>query len=1140
MRQQQAIEQLFAGNSAMAELMRSHDWAHTPLGGIETWCPSLKTTIGILLNADSPMFLVWERDRILFYNDAYASMFDPASHLTPVGESINENWNEVEQVFKTGQPLQHKHPLVATDRSTFPIEPAHTWPDSTWSYTVIWNETDQIGGGFAVGFVNSTDRNQSDEALKRAYDEVKQQANQLEHVNDVLQNTLEELQVTEEELRQQNRELVDARRSAEIEGQRYQKLFNFAPHGYVVTDANGKIQEANRAIAALVASSQHYLIDKPLVILLSDSDRRAFRNLLNEFRQHSETHQLQTEHLSLKHSDGYVIPVTVTGSTIYDTHGNISSIRWLIQDITHRKQTEKSLRRSEDRLRMAVESAHLGTWDWDLLTNQLTWDARCKAMFGLSPNASITIETFFAGLHPEDRNRVEQVIQAILKPDNERHYDIDYRTIGIEDGIERWILAKGQVYFDAYGNPQRFTGMVQDITERKRAEAALRDREQRLDIATQAAQLGIFDWDIQSDYAVWENQRMYDIFGHGVEDGTLNKAQFLDQAIHPDDRDTFERSLMEGVWSSRLQHLVCRIRRRHDGQWRWIEVTGHVTLTPDGHPCRLVGVINDITDRKRFEHELMESEAIATSKAEELAALMEATPAAIWIAHDPQCHQMTANLMAYELMNLEPGSITTATAIDGNNPLPFRQRKNGQDVLSHDLPMQKAIRLQQDVIDEIEFAFPDGTVRYIYGKAVPLYDSIGIVRGAIGGFVEITALKEIEREREHLLEREQSVREDAERANRIKDEFLAILSHELRSPLNPILGWSKLLQTRKFDKTVTAKALATIERNARLQTQLIDDLLDVSKILRGKFRLQSVPVNLAEVIEAATETVKMAADAKSIAIRLVLLDIGQVRGDHTRLQQIIWNLLSNAIKFTPNGGQVVIRLEQAGDQAQITVTDTGKGIAPDFLPHIFESFRQEDASITRQHGGLGLGLAIVRYLAEAHGGTVAADSPGEGLGATFTVCLPLLKDDPDINLKEEPNQSNSDLTGIRVLTIDDDPDTRDLLKIWLTQYGADVLTVVSTVEFLDALESFQPHVLINDIGMPDVDGYTLIQLIRALPPEKGSQTPAIALTAYAGDHDYERAMASGYQQHIAKPLEPEQLFQAVWTLAQRDERMQSG
>jgi CheY-like chemotaxis protein/two-component sensor histidine kinase len=352
----------------------------------------------------------------------------------------------------------------------------------------------------------------------------------------------------------------------------------------------------------------------------------------------------------------------------------------------------------------------------------------------------------------------------------------------------------------------------------------------------------------------------------------------------------------------------------------------------------------------------------------------------------------------------------------------------------------------------------------------------------------------------------------------------------LRSPLNPILGWTKLLQVRKFDEAQTAQALATIERNAKIQTQLIDDLLDVAKILRGKLSLNLAIVNLSSVIEAALETIKTDAAAKSITLYPVLPNIGQVSADAARLQQIIWNLLSNAIKFTPNNGQVAIYLERVGNQAQITVRDTGKGINSTFLPHIFESFRQEDASITRKYGGLGLGLAIVRQLVEAHGGTITADSPGEGLGATFTVLLPLLDLEPEISQPVEPLPQSLDLTGIRILAVDDDPDARELLAVLLTQYGANVQTVASAVEVIASLASSQANVLISDIGMPGVDGYTLIQQVRALPPNQGGQIPAIALTAYARETDHQRAITSGYQRHLTKPLQPEQLVQAILML----------
>ncbi|HEY9824020.1 MAG TPA: ATP-binding protein, partial [Stenomitos sp.] len=342
-----------------------------------------------------------------------------------------------------------------------------------------------------------------------------------------------------------------------------------------------------------------------------------------------------------------------------------------------------------------------------------------------------------------------------------------------------------------------------------------------------------------------------------------------------------------------------------------------------------------------------------------------------------------------------------------------------------------------------------------------------------------------------------------------------------------ILGWTKLLQSRQFDPAKTAEALATIERNVKLQTQLIDDLLDIAKILRGKLSMKTERVNLVFVIEAAIESVSAAAVAKEIRFYSVLPQIGQVSGDAARLQQIIWNILSNAIKFTPAKGQVEICLARQGNQAQITVSDTGKGINPDFLPHIFESFRQEDASTTRKYGGLGLGLAIVRYLVEAHGGTIYASSPGEGQGTTFVVQFPLL----DVQSEQPPSEDilaeEPTLKGMRILAVDDEPDALTLLTALLTQYGAEVLTVASATEVLSQLPSFRPDVLLSDIGMPEVDGYTLLQQIRALPPEQGGQIPAIALTAYASEGDYQKAINSGYQLHIAKPLDPDELVQAL-------------
>lgn len=382
--------------------------------------------------------------------------------------------------------------------------------------------------------------------------------------------------------------------------------------------------------------------------------------------------------------------------------------------------------------------------------------------------------------------------------------------------------------------------------------------------------------------------------------------------------------------------------------------------------------------------------------------------------------------------------------------------------------------------------------------------------------------------------------EQAQQANRIKDEFLAVLSHELRSPLNPILGWARILQKNHQDAAKTQYALETIERNAKLQAQLIEDLLDVSRILQGKLSLNTVPVGLTFAIKAALETVRLAAEAKSIQIKTIFEpNVGQVLGDSGRLQQVIWNLLSNAIKFTSQGGRVEVRLETINDQVdthptkytQITISDTGRGISSDFLPYVFDYFRQADGTTTRKFGGLGLGLAIVRHLVELHGGTVQAASPGEGQGAVFTVKLPLIAASKlNQDNTADGDRSDFNLNGLQALLVDDDKDSREFIAFVLEQYGVQVTEADSAHDALSSLGQAKFDLLISDIGMPDMDGYTLIRQIRKQSPDRGGEIPAIAVTAYAGEIDRQQALAAGFQQHISKPIEQELLIQAILTI----------
>ena len=418
-----------------------------------------------------------------------------------------------------------------------------------------------------------------------------------------------------------------------------------------------------------------------------------------------------------------------------------------------------------------------------------------------------------------------------------------------------------------------------------------------------------------------------------------------------------------------------------------------------------------------------------------------------------------------------------------------------------------------------------------------LFDEAGNFVSVLSLVLDVTDRKQAEAERDRLLKLEQAARSAAESANRLKDEFLAVLSHELRSPLNPILGWVKLLRSRKMDESTQTRALETIERNATLQARLIEDLLDVSRIMRGKTSLNISSVNLASTIEAAIDTVRLSAQAKSIELQSRIDPmVGLISGDPNRLQQVIWNLLSNAIKFTPSGGRVTIRLERKGTQAQIQVSDTGKGINADFLPHVFEYFRQADSSTTRTQGGLGLGLAIVRHLVELHGGIVTASSPGMEQGSTFTVTLPL-KIQATAIAPSEPLGSTQKMgetldnppafRGFRILVVDDETDTRDFYTAVLEEHGAEVIAVASADEALEAISRQRPDVLISDIGMPVRDGYSLIRQVRASELEEGGMLPAIALTAYARDVDRQQAIAAGFQKHLAKPVEPNKLVAVV-------------
>ncbi|MBW4522001.1 MAG: PAS domain S-box protein [Scytolyngbya sp. HA4215-MV1] len=783
------------------------------------------------------------------------------------------------------------------------------------------------------------------------------------------------------------------------------------------------------------------------------------------------------------------------------------------RDITDRKQTEVELQKSQAQLQQQLaeieaiyQNAPIGLSILDTDLRFIRINQRLAEINGYSVEAHLGCTV--RELLPNIADSAEQILYSILET-GEPRLNVEIRgETPAQQGMQRiWLES-----FLPLKHNDRVIGIsivCEEITERIQVETALRQSEAQFREMADNAPMMIWVTDA-TGYCTYLSKNWYDFTGQTEATGL--GFGWLD-AIHVEEYELSKDIFLRASARHEVFRLEYRLRRQ-DGVYRWVINAANPWFGAAGEFKGYIGSVIDISDRKQVEEALMRSE-------ERYRTLFESMEDGFCVVELVFDENNTA--IDYHFLEINP-------AFEQQTGLKQAEGKTARQLLpnleEHWFETYGKVALTGEPIrfENRSSALNRWFDVYAFRIGQPEQRKVAIL------FKDISHQKAITEQREQLLQQEQSARAEAERANRIKDEFLAVLSHELRSPLNPILGWTKLLQSRKFDQTKTKEALATIERNAKLQTQLIDDLLDVAKILRGKLSMDTAPVDPVFVIESAIDTVRTAAIAKSIRLHPVLSQIGRVSGDSTRLQQVVWNLLSNAIKFTPPGGQVTIWLERVDHQAQITVSDTGKGINPDFLPHLFESFRQEDASTTRQFGGLGLGLAIVRSLVEAHGGSISAQSSGEGQGATFIVKLPLLDTVLEHPQSDTSPVSDLDLTGMRVLAVDDEPDARELLIVLLTLYGAEVLAVTSAAEVLANLESFHPDILVSDIGMPEIDGYTLIQRIRALPPDQGGKIPAIALTAYAREEDHQKAINSGYQQHVTKPLDPDQLVQALITL----------
>lgn len=817
----------------------------------------------------------------------------------------------------------------------------------------------------------------------------------------------------------------------------------------------------------------------------------------------------------VRHEDGRWIHVWDRGYTICNLDGQIIRVVGSMSDISDRKRAEtekqqllEQIRTERELLEAVLQQMPAGIIVAEAPSGKLILGNKqvehiWRGAFLLAEN----IEQYkqYRGFYPDGR-LYEPHEWPLSRSMNRGEIVKEEEIIFLRgDGTRGVMLVSSAPIRDKYGKVKAGVVTFYDISERKQMELAIRKSETVLNAFLASSPIGMafLDKDLRYIYA---NEALAKTNGIPLDEHLGRTVWEVLPAWAPYVQATIDRVIET---KQPLLNQEISGETNPPGVLRSGLVNYYPVCLPDGEVLGVGLSSMDITELKQTERALRESEAKYRS-------LVMASSQIVWRAN---CQGQFIEVRGWEEFTGQSVEELLAGSKEAIHP--------------DDLPKIKqawwhAVATKSPYEVEHRIRKYDGTYEYFIVRGIPMLDAEGQVSAWVGMTTNINERKQIEIERERLLERERRVREEAETANRIKDEFLAVLSHELRSPLNPILGWVQLLQRGKYDEQTTQRALKVIERNAKLQTQLIEDLLDVSRILRGKMVLNVDSVDLVSVIEGALETVRLAAEAKEIKIHKILAaDLGRISGDSARLQQVVWNLLSNAVKFTPHGGRIEIRLTKVVNEAWIQVKDTGKGINPKFLPYVFEYFRQEDGKTTRKFGGLGLGLAIVRYLVELHGGTVRVESPGEGLGAMFEVRLPLVTSIVRDNQEKEILVETTNLKQLRILVVDDEADMRELAIAILKQHDAEVQVAASAVEALMILDQFKPDLLISDIGMPELDGYGLMQQVRQLPEERGGNIPAIALTAHAGESDRKQALQAGFQSHIAKPIEPSKLVKTI-------------
>ncbi|HEY0008939.1 MAG TPA: PAS domain S-box protein [Tepidisphaeraceae bacterium] len=811
-----------------------------------------------------------------------------------------------------------------------------------------------------------------------------------------------------------------------------------------------------------------------------------------------------------------------TLTPVRDADGRQIGVAAMVRDVTERRAAEEARRMTEFR--------------WQRLVEQSPQSMQIFAPDGVMRQVNGAWERLW-GIKMTDLPgynilRDEQLVKSGMMPLFDRAFAGESVTIepilytldiGVHAGKPRWVGAYIYPVKDEAGRIEEVVLVHNDVTEQRLAQDALRNSERRLRSLIEQSAAGIAQTDL-TGRILFANDRYCQILGYPIAELLQLRVHDL---THADDLAETAKIVATGASTGKEYAMEKRYVRK-DGSIVWVDVSASIIKNEAGEPQAIMGVVIDISDRKQIEAALTDSE----TKFRQLA---ETIPQLAWMAR-PEGDIFWYNRRWYEYTG------TTAQEMEGWG----WQRVHDPAMLPSVVERWKA-SIATGSPFEMEFPLRSagGTFRTFLTRVEPLRDSTGRVVQWFGTNTDVTDQRRAAEEREHLLASERTARAEAERASRMKDEFLATLSHELRTPLNAILGWSQIIQKEEKLSEDVAQGLEIIERNARAQAQIIEDLLDMSRIISGKVRLEVQPLDLAGIVQASVETAKPTTDAKGVRLQTIIdpLEDFAINGDANRLQQVLWNLLANAIKFTPRNGSIRVLLRRAASHVEICVSDTGEGIKPEFLPYVFDRFRQADASITRRHGGLGLGLSIVRQLVELHGGSVSVQSKGLGQGATFIVSLPLAiashESEPEPQHPPSIPASRpvptpgpcTEIRGVRALVVDDEPDARALVRRLLEDCEAVVTMAGSAEEAVRLLKENPFDVLVSDIGMPDEDGYALIRRVRALDPVGGGDIPAIALTAYAREEDRAKALAAGFQTHVAKPLEPAELIHTIAALA---------